>query len=111
LGQLQPASTINYPDCTLGRLVQKDGSPTTRLFLTDRCKANEIAKSLVCFQATWDLIQTVECLSIPRLSGLLKLRTATPSQYGLTVYSGWCRKLLEIEQPFTLDMASDPEKM
>ena len=48
--------------------------------------------------------------SISRLSGLLKLRTAIPSQYGLTVYSGWCRKLLEIEQSFTLDMAGDPEK-
>jgi len=109
--QLQPASTINYSDCTLVRLVQNDGSPTSRLFATDRYKANRIAKSLVCFQAMWVLVQTVECLSIPRLSSLLKLRTAIPSQYSLTVYSGWCRKLLEIEQPFTLDMAGDPEKM
>lgn len=34
----------------------------------------------------------------------------TPSLHDLTIYSGWCRKLLEIEQPFTLDMAGNPEK-
>jgi hypothetical protein len=78
--------------------------------IQDQSKANGFAKTLVCFQATWFLVQTIGRISTNHPISLLELSTAIHALCCLAIYFAWWRKPLDIEQPFTLNMAGESAK-
>ncbi|KAF2116958.1 hypothetical protein BDV96DRAFT_598786 [Lophiotrema nucula] len=70
--------------------------------LRDKSKANGLAKTLVCLQATWFCIQCITRLSQALTISLLELNTFAHAVCTLVIYFLWWDKLLDVEEPTVL---------
>jgi hypothetical protein len=70
--------------------------------LSDKSKANSLAKSLVCLQASWFCIQCLARISQGLPLSLLEVNTSAHALSALIVYILWWDKPLDIDQPTRL---------
>ena len=67
--------------------------------ITDKSKANGLAKAIVCVQATWFCVQFVARLAEGLPISLLELSTFAHTLCAFLIYLCWWEKPLDIEEP------------
>ena len=82
--------TINEPEL-ISRISEED--------IKDKSKANALAKTLVCLQASWFCLQCVTRVRQGLAITLLELNTFAHALCTLLIYLLWWNKPLDIEQP------------
>ena len=70
--------------------------------IDDKNKADHLAKTVVCFQATWFLIQTIARLRAKLAVSLLEVMTIAHVACALFVYLLWWKKPAMVQQPIYL---------
>jgi len=70
--------------------------------ITDKSKADPIAKSLVCIQAGWLIVQCIARLAAGLPVTLLEVATLAHSLCALAMYLLWWNKPLDISEPVLL---------
>jgi hypothetical protein len=73
--------------------------------IQDKSKANNLAKTLVCLQATWFCLQCVSRLGINLSISLLELNTFAHALCTLIIYLLWWDKPLDVEEPALIEGA------
>ena len=71
----------------------------SKKYLQDKSKANGLAKSLVCLQASWFCVQCLVRVGQALPVTLLEINTFAHSVCALLVYILWWYKPLDVEQP------------
>ena len=71
----------------------------SKKYLQDKSKANGLAKSLVCLQASWFCVQCLVRVGQALPVTLLEINTFAHSVCALLVYILWWSKPLDVEQP------------
>ena len=74
--------------------------------ISDRSKANHLAKSIICLQALWYCTQFFARLGTGLPLLLLELNTLAHSICALLIYFLWWQKPLDIEEPTVLRTAT-----
>lgn len=72
--------------------------------INDKSKANGFAKTLVCAQACWFIVQVVSRLAIGLPISLLEMNTLLHALCCLLIYLAWWHKPLDIDEPFLIDI-------
>jgi hypothetical protein len=67
--------------------------------IKDKSKANWLAKSLVCLQACWFIVQVVGRAATSAPISLLEMNTFLHALCCLVIYLAWWHKPLDIEEP------------
>jgi len=70
--------------------------------IKDKSKANALAKTLVCLQAIWFILQCIIRLAEGLSISLLELNTFAHSLCALLIYCLWWNKPLDIDEPNTI---------
>ena len=68
----------------------------------DKSKANGLAKTLVCLQATWFCLQCIGRLAHGLPIALLELTTFAHALCALVMFVRWANKPLDVEEPVFL---------
>lgn len=71
--------------------------------IEDESKANGLAKFLVCLQACWFIIQSVERLVVGLPISLLEMNTLLPVFMCFFIYLARWHKPLDIDEPYPID--------
>jgi hypothetical protein len=71
--------------------------------IQDKSKADTLAKTLVCLQALWMMVQLLGRLISHLPITLLEINTMGHVFCALIIYSLWWKKPLDIREPFILD--------
>jgi hypothetical protein len=67
--------------------------------INDKSKANHLAKTIICIQATWFIAQCISRMAQGLAISLLELSTFTHTLCTLITYGSWWDKPLGIEEP------------
>jgi hypothetical protein len=70
--------------------------------INDKSKASALAKTIVCVQATWFIIQSIVRLRQHLSISLLELNTFAHSLCTLLIYALWWNKPLDVEEPLLI---------
>lgn len=70
--------------------------------ITDKSKADSLAKLLVCIQAVWCLLQYISRLASQLPVTLLELHTLGHALCAITIYMSWWHKPLDVMDPHVL---------
>jgi hypothetical protein len=70
--------------------------------IVDKSKASKFAKTIVCIQAAWFMVQCITRMSLHLPISLLELSTFVHALCTLVVYGLWWDKPLDIEVPTTI---------
>jgi hypothetical protein len=71
--------------------------------ISDKSKADELAKALVCLQATWMLLQCIGRLAARLPITLLEINTIGHCFCALIIYLLWWNKPLQVREPIVLN--------
>ncbi|KAH8682576.1 hypothetical protein BX600DRAFT_448867 [Xylariales sp. PMI_506] len=71
----------------------------SRESITDKSKANQLAKALVCIQATWFCFQVITRMAFGLAITLLELNTFAHAICALIIYGVWWHKPLDVDEP------------
>lgn len=80
----------------------------TQAMLEDKSKANAVVKVIICFQATWFMIEVTARLGQRLPISLLELNTFVHALSALLIYALWWDKPFDIEEPLVLQSSSIP---
>lgn len=75
--------------------------------IEDKSKANDIAKILLCVQATWFCVQTIYRMATGFAVSLLELNTFGHAICALITYVIWWDKPFDLREPFILSDQND----
>ncbi|KAL8980024.1 MAG: hypothetical protein Q9205_004780 [Flavoplaca limonia] len=70
----------------------------------DKSKANALAKTTVCIQATWFCAQCIARIAQQMPTSLLELHTVAHAVCALLVYILWWSKPLDVQEPTVIDV-------
>jgi len=70
--------------------------------IQDKSKASDLAKAIVCVQASWFSIQTIYRLADGLSISLLELNTLGHALCALLIYCFWWSKPLDIQEPYLI---------
>jgi hypothetical protein len=85
----------HIPDLSVGEII-------------DKSKADGVAKTLVCVQAGWCLLQYIGRLAGGLPVSLLELNTLGHALCALAIYFSWWHKPLDIKEPYVLSGDLNP---
>ncbi|KAF8811616.1 hypothetical protein BYT27DRAFT_7183759 [Phlegmacium glaucopus] len=70
--------------------------------IIDKSKADSLAKTLLCIQAGWFILQSISRVAINLPITLLEVNTVGHALCALAIYGFWFRKPLEVRNPHTI---------
>ncbi|CAO2656047.1 Nn.00g048500.m01.CDS01 [Neocucurbitaria sp. VM-36] len=78
--------------------------------IREKSKADSFAKSIVCLQALWFIVQVIGRLAARYPISLLEMNTFLHALCCLAIYMAWWNKPLDIQEPSLIDASEDPVK-